>query len=63
YVPEYLSNLPCGKIRLPHYGVTRTLRPAAERIDDIGIVPDVSIPDYIPKYKWINYVVEELKSR
>ncbi len=47
---------------LMSYSVTRTLRPAAARIDDIGIVPDVSIPDYIPKYKWIDFVVESLKS-
>ncbi len=47
---------------LMSYCVTRTLRPAADRIDDIGIVPDVSIPDYTPKYKWIDFVVESLKS-
>ena len=45
------------------YCVTRTLRPIENRIDDVGITPDVIISDSIPKYKWIDFVLEELNKK
>ena len=42
------------------YCVTRTLRAPENRIDDIGIEPDIIIPDSIPKYKWIDFVINDI---
>lgn len=43
-----------------NYCVTRTLRPKAQRIDDIGITPDIEINDSISRQKWIEYILQEL---
>lgn len=42
------------------YCMTRTLRPENERIDDIGIKPDVEINDSIPRHKWIDFILKEI---
>lgn len=42
------------------YCLTRTLRPEKDRIDNIGIKPDVEINDSIPKQKWIEFVLKEI---
>ncbi|NLO69750.1 MAG: hypothetical protein GX102_02120 [Porphyromonadaceae bacterium] len=43
------------------YCLTRTLRPEKDRIDNIGIKPDVEINDSIPKHKWIEFVLNEIE--
>ncbi len=42
------------------YCLTRTLRPEKDRIDGIGIKPDVEIDDSIPKHKWIDFILKEI---
>lgn len=42
------------------YCTTRTLRPEADRIDDIGIKPDIEINDSIPKHKWIELILKNI---
>ncbi|HOG35975.1 MAG TPA: S41 family peptidase [Paludibacteraceae bacterium] len=43
------------------YCLTRTLRPENQRIDDVGIKPDVEIHDSISKHKWIEFVLKEIE--
>ncbi len=43
------------------YAMSRTLRPKSERIDGVGVKPDVMISDTIPKYKWIDFVLKEIE--
>lgn len=50
---------PDGCFRLG-YCTTRTLRPEKDRIDDIGIKPDVEINDSIPGHKWMEFILKEI---
>lgn len=42
--------------------LSNTLRPAEQKIDDIGISPDVFIGDDIPKDQWIEFVKDAIES-
>ncbi len=42
------------------YCLTRTLLSEKDRIDDVGIKPDVEIDDSIPRHKWIEFILKEI---
>ncbi|MDA3866490.1 MAG: S41 family peptidase [Salinivirgaceae bacterium] len=50
---------PNKKYRLS-YTCSRSLRMHERIIDDIGIDPDIFIPDSIPKFQWLRYVEENI---
>lgn len=53
------TDFPNNKYRL-YYAASRSLRMSSRKIDDIGIEPDITIPDSIPKYKWLEYIEENM---
>lgn len=57
-VSEALSPDGCFKLG---YCITRTLRPENDRIDNIGIKPDIEISDSISKHNWIEFMLKEIE--
>jgi hypothetical protein len=53
------TKFPNNKYEL-YYATSRSLRMKYRKIDDIGIDPEITIPDNVPKYKWIQYVEENI---
>jgi hypothetical protein len=53
------TKFPNNKYEL-YYATSRSLRMKYRKIDDIGIDPEITIPETVPKYKWIKYVQDEL---
>lgn len=43
------------------YCISRTLRSKSNRIDNVGIMPDFEINDSIPKYEWINFILNRFE--
>ncbi len=46
-----------------NYCVSRTLRPVDQRIDGIGIQPDVVIPDSVSVFDWVKYVQNAIEKK
>ncbi len=55
----YFVPSPCGQFQLA-YCVSKSKRIPDMAIDNKGIQPDYYIDHNIPKYKWLNYVIEIL---
>ncbi|HKK59504.1 MAG TPA: S41 family peptidase [Salinivirga sp.] len=53
---------PNNKYRL-NYATSRSLRIPGRIIDDIGIAPDIIIPDTIQKYRWLRYIEKNLLTK
>ena len=57
-VTDVLSPDGCFKLG---YCMSRTLRAEKDRIDGIGIKPDIKINDSIPSHKWIEFILREIE--